>query len=163
MAKSLNFYLILYLLISPYTFGASSLTPLTVRMVILSPVCKITGKNNEDIISIDFGRIDYNKISDNYKSTPINYSISCDTSYVVKMNIKLSGENSSFGENLLKTSNQDIAIKIMAKGEKFPINSSTSFSWPLIPELKAVITKNNTSNPVAGPFTAWAVMTIYYD
>lgn len=137
---------------------------LNIRGRILEPApCLITGSGSNGLISIEFGdnvRTDYIDGVNYAKS--IEYSIHCTSNYNNALAIKIIGTPAEFGQGLLVTSVDNLAIKFNNSSTGFPVNTFLNFVYPSIPKLFAVPVVHPGIELRGQPFNATAIMQVYY-
>lgn len=131
---------------------------------ILEPApCTILGTGKKGSISIDFGNDVRTDLIDGVKySKPIEYSISCISNYNNLLAIRIIGTPAEFGEGLLMTSVDNLAIKMTNATVAFPVNKSLNFTYPSLPKLYAVPVSRPGIELRGQSFSATAIMQVYY-
>ncbi|HCD1613295.1 fimbrial protein [Serratia marcescens] len=131
-------------------------------VVIAKPKCEINGGND---IDVPFGEL---KIADidgvNYGKKKIPYRVVChgDTSGMNGfMKIKLQGTSPNFGDGLLRTDKDNLAIKLLFQNtQPLKLNEWLNFYYPNQPELHAVPIKSSGATLRGGDFSGSATLLV---
>ncbi|WP_261154408.1 fimbrial protein [Serratia ficaria] len=123
-------------------------------VVIAQPKCEINGGKD---IEVSFGELNIADIDGvNYGKRKIPYQVVCngDTSGVNGfMKVKLQGNGPDFGDGLLRTDNNDLAIKLLFQNtQQLKLNEWLNFYYPILPELHAVPIKRSGATLRGGTF-----------
>lgn len=155
---------ILLLLFLPCTLWASAEFSVIIDMTVIKPLCTIN--NNKEIL-INFESVSIDKIDgQEYKKKNIQFDIACPGINSADLDVQITGEATNFAvsENLLKTDNLDLGIKILADNKKLPINTWLPFAWPnQVPSLAVVLVKREGATLSDGQFNAGAVINLAYN
>lgn len=134
---------------------------ITGRLVEPAP-CTITGTGEKGTISVNFGRVNIDKIDGNNYRRPINYQIECIANRTNSLMITITGAPAPFGTGLLQTDVDSLAILMTNEGSAFPINTMLNFTWPTLPNLYATPVARSGAVLKGQPFSASAIMQVYY-
>lgn len=133
---------------------------------VIQPTCSI---NNGGNIDVPFGDdVLISKIDGSvYKQQRLNYSITCDGNISPQsmLNISIAGQGSSFGNGLLVTSKNGLAVKFTYNSTTLALNTgivSYGYSTGQEPVIYAVLVKDSANPPEAGYFDATALMQVNY-
>lgn len=124
--------------------------------------CTITGTGEKGAISVDFNEVKINKIDGNNYRRQINYQLSCIANRENSLMLHIVGAPAAFGSGFLKTDVDDLAISITHDNSPYPINTFLNFSWPIYPVLYATPVMRSGASLKGKPFSASAVMQVYY-
>lgn len=158
--------LILFILHNTATFASSAPQNITVNIKgrILEPApCTISGTGENGTISVDFGdEVMTTRLDGIYYKKPINYSINCSSQYMNAMMLRVVGASTGFGDGFLQSTVADLGIALTADSINYPINTFLNFNYPELPMLYAAPIKKSGSVLKGQPFTATAIMQVYY-
>lgn len=149
------------LLLSQSGWAATAIV--TVKgVVVAKPKCEVNG--GQDIF-VNFNELITTKIDgEKYGKRPIPYGVSCSgntsgTAGLLK--ISLQGLAPDFGEGLLRTNNNDLAIKLVQEnGQQLRLNAWLNFTYPYTPALYAVPVKRSGATLRGGDFSSVATLLV---
>ncbi|HFF8525012.1 TPA: fimbrial protein [Providencia rettgeri] len=132
--------------------------------VISKPQCEISDNKT---IEINFGdSIGINKISSGEYEQKIPYKIKCDgESDELQLTIKISGNAVNFDPDnaTIRTNEQEnLGVKIYHDGKPFELDKSIPINSSNLPELYAVLIKNDDGELIEGEFNAYATIEAEY-
>ncbi|ALE97905.1 putative fimbrial protein SteD [Serratia marcescens] len=134
-----------------------------VSVTVMQPLpCTINGGRP---IEVDFGdEVMTTRINGNFYRMPIDFSFTCNNPYKNAMRLQVQGGTANFGQGLLGTSRDGLAILILQRqgGDQLPLNSWHNFSYPNPVKLDAVPVKRSGVNLATGEFTASATLRVDY-
>ncbi|MFK3842504.1 fimbrial protein [Serratia sp. NPDC087055] len=161
MATTSALTLLAVLLISQAGWAAT--VTVTVKGVIVAkPKCEINGGQD---INVPFGELTTIKIDgERYGKRPIPYGVSCSgntSGSAGLLKISLQGLAPDFGDGLLRTNNNDLAIKLVQEnGQQLRLNSWLNFTYPIAPALYAVPVKRSGATLRGGDFSSAATLLV---
>ncbi|WP_129543557.1 fimbrial protein [Serratia sp. 1D1416] len=131
-------------------------------VVIAKPKCEINGGKD---IEVSFGDLNIADIDGvNYGKRKIPYQVVCngDTSGMNGfMKVKLQGNGPDFGDGLLRTDNNNLAIKLLFQNtQQLKLNEWLNFYYPILPELHAVPIKRSGATLRGGDFSGSATLLV---
>lgn len=136
---------------------------MNIDMTVVQPQCKV---NNNKVITVAFDEVRVEKIDGQvYKKQPVPLEIACPGKSTANVNLQITGETAYFNvsDQLLQTTNPGLGIKILANDRALPVNTWLPFTWPnQVPELAAVLVKNEGVKLPGGTFSAGAVINLSY-
>lgn len=140
--------------------ASANLTVNITGTVLVEPSCTI---NNNQTIEVEFNEVMTTRIDGvNYKQ-PINYVLSCDTSYSSSFKMSIQGGVAGFGTGILATNEtNDLGIELYSGTQKVNVNSWINFNYSNKPTLYAVPVKRGGATLTGGDFSAAATMLIAY-
>ncbi|HGM6909401.1 TPA: fimbrial protein [Serratia marcescens] len=143
------------------TLPVTAATTVTVSVTVLAPLpCVINGGKP---IEVDFGsEVLTTRIDGSNYLTPINYSLSCTGPARNSMKLQIAGNGAGFNGQLLQTSVNGLGIALLRGDARIPLNSWQNFTYPNVPELKAVPIKQAGVQLPTGEFTASATLRADY-
>ncbi|MFG1174841.1 fimbrial protein [Erwiniaceae bacterium CAU 1747] len=152
------------LLFVPCQLWASAEWTIYIDMTVVQPQCVV---NNNKVITVAFDEVQVEKIDGQaYKKQPVPLDITCPGKSTADVNLQISGQTANFnvGDQLLQTTNPDLGIKMLANNRGLPINTWLPFTWPnQVPELAAVLVRNEGVKLPGGTFSAGATINLSYN
>lgn len=144
------------------TVWAATVNVTVQGVVIAKPKCEINGGKD---IGVFFGELNTKDIDGvNYGKRQIPYQVICngDTSGSNGfMKVTLQGGAPGFGEGLLRTDNNDLAIKLLLRNnQQLKLNEWLNFTYPDMPELYAVPIKRSGTTLRGGDFSGSATLLV---
>lgn len=131
-------------------------------VVIAKPKCEINGGKDIDVPFYELNVADIDGV--NYGKRKVPYDVSCsgDTSGMNGyMKVALQGYEPNFGTGLLRTDNNDLAIKLLFQnGQQVKLNEWQNFYYPNYPELYAVPVKRSGVTLRGGDFFGSAILLV---
>lgn len=131
-------------------------------VVIAKSKCEINGGKDIDVSFGDLNTADIDGV--NYGKRKIPYQVVCsgDTSGINGlMKVKLQGFSPNFGDGLLRTDNNDLAIKLLFQNtQQLKLNEWLNFYYPMLPELHAVPVKRSGATLHGGDFSGSATLLV---
>ncbi|MEB6083372.1 fimbrial protein [Serratia marcescens] len=143
--------------------GWAATATVTVKgTVIAKPKCEING--GQDIF-VSFNELITTKIDgDKYGKRPIPYEVSCSgnmSGNAGLLKVSLRGLSPDFGDGLLRTNNNDLAIKLLQEnGQQLKLNAWINFTYPFTPALSAVPVKRSGATLKGGDFSSSATLLV---
>lgn len=138
---------------------AMSQVNVSIRGVIVAPPsCIINGGTT---LHVPFGndmmttRVD----GTNYRKG-VPYTVLCTGGSSNNMTLKVQGSGTSFDTSILRTSNDDLGVKLYINNAVWNLNTSINFTYPTLPVMEAVPVKRPASTLHAGVFTASATLVV---
>lgn len=125
------------------------------------PPCTINDDNQMDV---DFGeRVGINKVDGvNYRQG-LNYQITCEKhDKTLMMVLSLSGNTAGFDNNALRTTKDNLGIRVYQNDKPFTPGSTLVIDPDSPPRLEAVPVRKAGSTLTEGPFEAWATLRADY-
>ncbi len=164
--SALNFVILFVIFISfaqAATVPPQSIT-VNIKGRILEPApCTIVGTGEKGMISVDFGNeVMINHLDGTKYRQPVNYSLSCQGQYANSLMFRIVGMVAGFGDGLLQTTVADLGIAITNDSTSFPVNSFMNFNYLRLPQLYATPIKRPGAAIKGQPFSATAIMQVYY-
>lgn len=151
-----------------------SFQTVTVRFKVnATPYCGVTDLTGSDEIKVDFGTsLPMSQIDGSQHEKPIPYQIYCDnpTGYT-QLKIRFIGANAGFGDRLLATDQDNLAIEIRQGGVALPVGTGIVFDpqygggagqYVNGPSFTAVPVRRAGSNLTEGLFNANATLVLEY-
>ncbi|CNH07365.1 minor pili exported protein [Yersinia thracica] len=153
--------------------GQAVTLPITIKAIILEPVCTVTGNNGESAVEVPFGELSLERVGTVDAEQSVNLKISCDnsapTGKILKMYISPTsyGVMSAMGANVLSTSLNGLGIALTSgKAGTTPVNLN---QWVPVEsivdgqlQLKARLVTPSVGQLQAGAFQATASLMINY-
>lgn len=147
------------LILTGNALGATSAVVTVKVTVVAPPPCII---NDNKPIEVDFGDIMTTRVNgENYKM-PVDYSWSCSGMISNEIKLRFDGVGASFDKSVLRTNTTGLGISLLVDGNKLPLNSWRTFTYPRKPEVFAIPVKQSGVSLKGGAFTASATMSIDY-
>ncbi len=135
-------------------------TPMNFHGVVMSRPCG-TINNNQPIL-VEFGNVMTTKVfGDNYR-VKIDYTLNCNSVPGAQLQMQIKGGESDFNGYFLKTSANNLGVKIDEGGVLRPINTWFPISITSAPDLWATLQKPVGASLSAGEFNAIASMLFSY-
>lgn len=157
---------VFFILYNTTVIAASAPQSITVNIKgrILEPApCTISGTGENGLISVDFGdEVMITRLDGVYYKKPINYSINCSSQYMNAMMLRVVGASTGFGNGFLQSTVSDLGIALTVDSKNYPINTFINFNYPELPIIDAAPIKKPGSVLKGQPFTATAIMQVYY-
>ncbi|MNG70027.1 hypothetical protein D3C79_284030 [compost metagenome] len=153
--------LLAVLLMSQTGWAATAIV--TVKgVVVAKPKCEVNG--GQDIF-VNFNELITTKIDgEKYGKRPIPYGVNCsgNTSGAAGLlKVSLQGVGPDFGDGLLRTSNNDLAIKLLQEnGQQLRLNGWINFTYPIVPALYAVPVKRSGATLKGMGFSSSATLVV---
>lgn len=139
-----------------------------VKVTVVEKTCDIYGASIGLPVQVTFPDMIINQIDGiSYGRTPINYNISCDDDNPA-IEIQFTGQdardtNSNFDKGMLKTTENNMAIKILNGSQQLKLNDSwLSFRYNSKPTLYAVAVPSDIGGISGGEFEASATLSVRY-
>ncbi|PJI65696.1 fimbrial protein [Serratia sp. TKO39] len=153
---------LLVMLIVSHPAHAASVDVTVKGVITAKPKCEINGGKGIDVL---FGELNIADIDGvNYGKRKIPYQVVCDgdtSGMNGLMKVKLQGISPNFGDGLLRTDNNDLAIKLLQQSnQQLKLNEWLNFYYPYIPELQAVPIKRNGATLRGGDFSGAATLLV---
>ncbi len=161
MALSSALSVLAVLLISQAGWAATA--PVTVKGTVVAKLnCEING--GQDIF-VNFNELITAKIDgEKYGKRPIPFGVSCSgntSGSAGLLKLSLNGVLPDFGNSLLRTSNNDLAIKLLQEnGQQLQLNTWLNFTYPEVPALYAVPVKRSGATLKGGDFSSSATLVL---
>ena len=132
-----------------------------VSVTVVDTPCDISGNQP---ISVEFGEMVIRDIDSIAYEQPIPYTIDCGSNVSNNQVLKLmfSGTSADFDSSLLKTTVQNLGLKLKANGQLLSINTPYLFEYSNPPELKVVPVKSGSGGVASGEFTASGTLWVEY-
>lgn len=143
--------------------GWAATATVTVKgAVVAKPKCEING--GQDIF-VSFNELITTKIDgEKYGKRLIPYEVSCSgnmSGNAGLLKVSLQGLSPDFGDGLLHTNNNDLAIKLLQEnGQQLRLNAWMNFTYPLTPKLYAVPVKRSGATLRGGDFSSSATLLV---
>ncbi|QUY46654.1 fimbrial protein [Serratia plymuthica] len=153
--------LLVVLLMSQTGWAATAIV--TVKgAIVAKPKCEVNG--GQDIF-VNFNELITTKIDgEKYGKRPIPYGVNCsgNTSGAAGLlKVSLQGLGPDFGDGLLRTSNNDLAIKLLQEnGQQLRLNGWINFTYPIVPALYAVPVKRSGATLKGMGFSSSATLVV---
>ncbi|CAM3997267.1 fimbrial protein [Serratia silvae] len=130
--------------------------------LIAPPQCTINDGGQVDVAFSD--QIGINSVDGVNHRKKVNYQISCDkgTNDYSMLTLTLNGNAAVFDEQVLKTTKDNLGIKIYQSNRPFLPGSTLTIVKGYPPLLEAVLVKKSNSVLTEGPFEAWATLRADY-
>lgn len=139
-----------------------SATPITVKVKVLQPVCTING-GNPIIINFNEGEVMVTtRVNGQNYMKNVPYDVQCGKDIPNVLKLKIAGIASDVKTNILMTNKQNLGIALLSNGKPFALNKFIEFTYPNVPQLKAVPIKLQDQPLTAGDFSAGALLEIFY-
>ncbi|MDW7587914.1 fimbrial protein [Providencia manganoxydans] len=138
-----------------------------VKVTVVEKTCEIYGPREGQPVQVIFPDMIINQIDGiSYGRTQINYNIKCEEDNPA-IKIQFTGTdarntNTSFAAGMLKTTENDMAIKILNGSQQLKLNDWLPFRYNSKPTLYAVAVPSNTGGISGGEFTASATLSVEY-
>lgn len=148
------------------SYAGSDNLSFDVKVTIVARTCNL----NDDLpIDIGFGMVDAPNIdgSNNYVKQ-INYTLVCEGAQNdPALKLRFSGQEASFGNGLLRTTEPNLAIKLkqgndLNSTQEFSLNSFVNFQYSTPPVITATLVKSNSGGIDDGDFSASSTFTVEY-
>lgn len=139
--------------------GARADVSVSIRGVVMAPVpCVVNGGSTLDI---SFGNeVVTNRVDGlNYRVT-VPYTVTCGPQPTNSMTLTLRGSGAGFDSAVLRTSKNDLGVKLLVSGAAWPLNRALNFTYPTLPRMEAVLVKNPGRTLTGGAFSATATLVV---
>lgn len=148
---------LLFTLLKIPALQANEQLVIAVNFAVRVPPCTI---NAGQVINIAFGdSLWLDKIDGTHYRQPINYQVKCvDT----PLRMAITGESAGFNYQVLKTSQDNLGIKILSNGSALSLDEWRNFSLSAPPRLEVVLVQRPGVKLQAGKFTASALLKVEY-
>jgi type 1 fimbria pilin len=139
---------------------ALAITTVTVKLTVVAPApCVING---DQPIEVNFDEVVTTQVDGYNYLREVPYRVQCTGATSNGMVMRIQGTGAGFGTNVLGTNQANLGIALLNNGQPQPLDSDIKFTYPSLPELKAVPVKFPGSTLKAGAFSAGATMTVNY-
>ncbi len=140
--------------------GLAETYTLTVKVTVVEKTCDI---NNNQPITVDFGEMVIKNIDGAAYETDIPYTLQCeDAASNPALRFMFGTTGASFNANLLKTSENNLGLRLKQNGNNWNLNNWLNFTYNTVPTLTAVPVPNGTGGIDAGDFTASGTLSVEY-
>ncbi|MEQ4623862.1 MULTISPECIES: fimbrial protein [Providencia] len=140
-----------------------------VKVTVVEKTCDIYGASEGQPVQVTFPDMIINQIDGiSYGRTQINYNIKCeDAADNPAIKIQFTGtdassSNTGFAVGMLKTTENDLAIKILNGSQQLKLNDWLPFRYNSKPTLYAVAVPSDTGGINGGEFTASGTLSVEY-
>lgn len=140
-----------------------------VKVTVVEKTCDIYGPSEGQPVQVTFPDLIINQIDGiSYGRTQINYNIKCeDAADNPAIKIQFTGtdassSNTNFAVGMLKTTENDLAIKILNGSQQLKLNDWLPFRYNSKPTLYAVAVPSDTGGIKGGEFTASGTLSVEY-
>ena len=93
-------------------------------------------------------------------SKSVLYTVTCGPQPTNFMSLKLTGTGAGFDSSALGTSKSNLGIRLLVGGVAWPLNTTVNFTYPNLPDVKAVLVKKTGSTLTGGTFSASATLVV---
>lgn len=156
-----KYYILISILLILFSFESNSATTkstvMSISVTIAEELCSFNA--NQDI-SVDFGIMDPESINGSTYVKNINHQVFCPESFSHPLHLKFIGLQSGSDINLLETSKDGLAIKILLNNTQIELNKIYPFQ--VSDNIKAAPFKK-LENIESGEFSASVVMELSYE
>ena len=127
-------------------------------VVLMPPPCVV---NAAGTLNIPFGTgLLTTRINGVNYSKPVPYTVTCGPQPTNFMTLKLTGTGAGFDSSALGTSKSNLGIRLLVGGAAWPLNTTVNFTYPNLPNVKAVLVKKTGSTLAGGAFSASATLVV---
>ncbi|BEN43294.1 fimbrial protein [Serratia marcescens] len=130
-------------------------------VLIEPPPCTI---NDGGKVDVDFGnRVGVSKVDGVNYQQPVNYRISCTPGAGAwNMTLTVVGTPADYDEAAIKSDMDDLAVRLLQNGKRFPLNKPIPIKLNAAPTLEAVPVKRPGATLQEGAFEATATLLAVY-
>lgn len=153
MKKSYYPAIMLFMLSSNCTFAEQGTAIHLYATIASAPNCALVASAETAFVNIKT-----NDIESPDAKQKITYTLSCITNE--KLTFKIIGNGAGFDSTVLKTSNPNLAIKILADGKPWNINSELPIDQHAPPTLEASLVSKKNAELASGPFSGSATLIV---
>ena len=139
--------------------GAMADVSVSIRGVVLAPPpCIINGESTlnvpfgDDLMTTRIDGVSYKRV--------VPYTVTCGPQPTNFMTLKLTGTGAGFDSSALGTSKSNLGIRLLVGGVAWPLNTTVNFTYPNLPDVKAVLVKKTGSTLTGGTFSASATLVV---